>query len=91
MRLSEDKISHLTSCIMDDFDNRDELDYIAEPNMVKREIFKTITEVLSIEDEIDNIVRKKLNSLSRKMVESTSEWDIMYTKYFDEEMNKKKL
>jgi hypothetical protein len=48
-----------------------------------------ITDVLSIDDEVDNMVRKKLNSLSRKVIEGSNEWDVMYAKYFEEEMNKK--
>jgi hypothetical protein len=89
MRLSREKINQLANCIMNDFDKRDEVDYIADPIDVRKKIVGIITDVLSIDDKVDNIVRKKLSSLSRKIVEDSNEWDVMYAKYYEEEMNKK--
>ena len=89
MKLSREKINHLANCIIKDFDKRDEVDYIADPIDVRKKIVEIMTDVLSIDDVVDNIVRKKLNSLSRKVVEDSNEWDIMYGKYFEEEMNKR--
>lgn len=89
MKLSRDKINHLANCIINDFDKRDEVDYIADPIDVRIKIVEIITDELSIDDEVDNIVRKKLSSLSRKVIEDSNEWDVMYAKYYEEEMNKK--
>jgi hypothetical protein len=89
MKLSREKINHLANCIINDFDKRDEVDYIADPIDVRIKIVEIITDTLSIDDEVDNIVRKKLSSLSRKVIEDSNEWDVMYAKYYEEEMNKK--
>ena len=89
MKLSREKINQLANCIINDFDKRDEMDYIADPIDVRKKIVGIIADVLSIDDEVDNMVRKKLNSLSRKVIEGSNEWDVMYAKYFEEEMNKK--
>ncbi len=91
MKLSREKINHVANCIMNDFDKIDEVDYIVELVDVRKKIVKIITEVLSIDDEVDNIVQQKLNSLSRKVVEDSNEWEVMYLKYYEEEMNKKML
>lgn len=91
MRLSREKINQLANCIMSDFDKRDEVDYIAEPNNVRIQIVKIITDVSAIDDEVDNIVRKKLNSLSKKILEGSNEWDVVYKKYYEEEMTRKGL
>lgn len=91
MKLSREKINQVTNCIMKDFDKRDELDYIAEPLEVRKHIVKTITEVLMTDDVADGLVRKKLYSLSKKIPEGSSEWDVMFSKYYEEEMNKKGL
>lgn len=91
MRISGEKINHLASCIMKDFDQRDELDYIAEVHEVRRQVVKILTDVLSIDDVADSIARKKIISLSKKIMEGSNEWEIMYKKYYEEEMNKKGL
>ena len=44
-----------------------------------------------IEDEVDTFVRQKIAKLSRRVPEGGREWDILYRKYFEEEMGKKKL
>ena len=74
---------------MSDFDKRDEVDYIAEPVEVRLQIVKIITDVLAIDDEVGDFVRKKLKSLSKKILEGSNEWEVMYNKYYEEEMKKK--
>jgi hypothetical protein len=44
---------------------------------------------VKIADDIDEMVRKKLQSYSKKIYEGSSEWEIMYNKFFDEEASKK--
>ncbi len=91
MKLSREKINHLANCIMNDFDKRDELDYIAEPTDVRLQIVKVITDVLAVDDEVDAFVKNKLDSLSKDIWEGSNEWEVMYNKYYEEEMNKKGL
>ncbi len=91
MKLSRGKINQLANCIMNDFDKRDELDYIEEPTGVRLQIVKVITDVLAVDDEVDGFVKNKLNSLSKDIWEGSNEWEIMYNKYYEEEMNKKRL
>ena len=76
---------------MDDFDKREELDYIAEITEVRLQVVKVITEVLAVDDEVDGFVKNKLNSLSKDIWEGSNEWEVMYNKYYEEEMNKKGL
>lgn len=40
-------------------------------------------------DAIDVIVRRKINSIKRGVVEGSNEWTILYRRYRDEEMRKK--
>ena len=91
MKLSREKINHLANCIMNDFDKRDELDYIAEPTDVRLQVVKVITDVLAVDDEVDAFVKNKLDSLSKDIWEGSNEWEVMYNKYYEEEMNKKGL
>lgn len=40
-------------------------------------------------DELDAIVRRKINSIKRGVVEGSNEWTLLYKRYRDEEMRKK--
>ena len=40
-------------------------------------------------DAIDQIVRRKINSIKRGVIEGSNEWTILYRRYRDEEMRKK--
>lgn len=43
------------------------------------------------EDKIDLAVRKKIASLSRRVVPDSAEWNILYRRYFEEELGKQKF
>jgi len=90
MMLSEDKISHVSHILLNKLYD---LDIIGmdedEEASIRREIKRTIVGELRIGEEIDQIVRKKLLSLSKKLIEGSSEWEVLYKKYFREEEIKK--
>ena len=44
----------------------------------------------SSEDQIDDIVRQKIASLSRQVPPGSREWDILYRKYIEEETRKQR-
>ena len=90
MMLSEDKISHLSHILLNKLYD---LDLISmdedEEASIRREIKRTIVGELKIGEEIDQVVRKKLLSLSKKLIEGSSEWEVLYKKYYREEEIKK--
>jgi hypothetical protein len=56
---------------------------LAETKQVLHDFFRR-------EDHIDEIVRQKINSLSRHVPPGSREWDILYRKYFEEESRKQR-
>ncbi len=88
MRLSDDKINHLSHLLIKRIMKDDNFEIFAEENDVRLEIVKTIKEELEIDDQIDQRVRKKLESYSRPIIEGSNEWDILYRKMYEEELNK---
>lgn len=90
MKLSEDRISHIAHQVHDRIYLDDLIDFIDEDEALKV-IKKTITDFLSVGDQMDDRVRSKIMSLKRGVVEGTPEWDILYKKYSQEELHKHKL
>lgn len=86
MMLSEDKISHLSHVLLNALYDRDLIDMDEdEEGTIRREIKRTIVSELKIGEEIDQIVRKKLQSFAKKLIEGSPEWEVLYRKYFREE------
>lgn len=88
MRLSEDRISHLAHLISDSIWKDDLVDF-DEDKRVLDEIKRVLTEFLAVEDEADTAARAKIRTLSRDVPEGSREWDILYRKYFEEELQRK--
>jgi hypothetical protein len=51
----------------------------------------TIERELKIAEAIEEKVTKKLESYSKKIYEGSSEWEVLYQKFFEEEASKKGL
>ena len=88
MKLSEDRISHISHLVCDGIWQDDLVDYTNE-NEALKEIKRTITEYLSLGDAADEAARAKIRSLSKDVPEGSPEWDILYKKYLEEETSKK--
>jgi hypothetical protein len=89
MMLSEDKISHLSHIVLQEYIKQKLLGPVQDEAAIRREIKRTIVSELKIGEEIDEIVRKKLKSFAKKLIEGTPEWEVLYKKYFREEETKK--
>ncbi len=89
MKLSDDKISHLTHVILKGLLEKGAITPIDEEGHIRREIKRVIINELKVAEGIDESVRKKLQSYSKKIHEGGSEWDVMYNKLYDEEASRK--
>ncbi len=90
MRLSEERISHIAHLISDGIWKDDMVDFV-DDEKVLREIKHAITAYLKVEDEADTAAREKIRSLSRDVPEGSREWEILYKKYFEEELGKRRF
>lgn len=87
MKYSEDRIKNIALQIHDRLYLDNEVDYTDEDEALKV-IKDTLLHYFQLEDQIDDIVTKKILSLKRGVTPGSAEWDIMYQKYFEEEMRK---
>lgn len=89
MRLSDDKVSHLTHVVLKGLLDKKAVTTLAEESAIRREIKRTIVKELQLAESIDESIRKKLQSYSKKIPEGTSEWEVLYQRFFHEESAKK--
>ncbi len=90
MRLTEDRISHLSHLVIDRLDRDDVADFPDEPQAL-REAKAVFAAYARAEEEADAAARRKIASLSRRVPEGGREWEILYRKYLEEEMSRRKL
>ena len=88
MRISREKVNHISKKIIDDLEKREDFDYKAELNEVRLEITHVLNEYFKFEDYADENARKVCASSSRKLREGTDEWDILYNKHYEEHLSK---
>jgi hypothetical protein len=89
MRLSDDKVSHLTHIVLKGLIEKKALTLLAEDSAIRREIKRILVKELKLAESIDESIRKKLQSYSKKIPEGTPEWEVLYHKFFQEESAKK--
>lgn len=88
MRLSEARILYLARESLTRL--RDEgLAEIPNFPLALRSGRELLTEWSTRGDQIDANVRRKITSLRRGVVEGSSEWEVLYRRYREEEMRKK--
>ena len=88
MRLSRDKVNVLARAVADALKTMDEVEFIEDPNSIRQETRKILEALLMQEAKIDQSARLKIESQKRTILEGSQEWDILYRKYYNEEVRK---
>ena len=88
MRLSRDKVNVLARAVSDVLKQMDEVEFIEDPNTIRQEARKLLMEIFAAEQRIDSAARQKIESQKRIITEGSQEWDILYRKYYNEEVKK---
>lgn len=89
MHISEDRISHLAHRICDKL-WRDDLADFADEARALEAVKDSITGYFAVAEEVDQAVRTKLASYSQAKVPGSRDWEILYHKFYQEEMAKRK-
>jgi hypothetical protein len=88
MRLSHEKIIQLSHRIMSAIEALDEVEIYEEPNAIRQETVKILTDLLHEEEKIEQVVRQRIATHKRTIPEGGGEWEILYRKYYQDELRK---
>lgn len=88
MKLSREKILRLSHLILDYLNKDDEVEYFAEPQEIRQQVVRLIEGVMKADEAIDALVRRRIESQKRTIVEGSEEWEILYRKYYEDETAK---
>ena len=88
MRISRDKVNKVAHAVTDALAEMEEVDFIEDRNTIRLEVRKILEEMLNREEKIDQSARQKIENQKRTILEGSQEWDILYRKYYNEEVKK---
>jgi hypothetical protein len=86
MRLSREKVNLLSHIVSDKLASIDSVDFIEDRNTIRLAVVDILMKWLKKEEEVDKGARLKIESQKRGIPEGGPEWEILYRKYYEEEM-----
>src|SRR6516162_9986634 len=88
MKLSRDKVNDISHKIVAALRKSRDFRLKRDPNEVRLELVKVMTELLQTEEKVDRVARTKIRSQKRDIAEGTEEWDLLHKRYYAEELKK---
>ncbi|MEK7798417.1 MAG: DUF507 family protein [Acidobacteriota bacterium] len=90
MRLSHERCVHLSHLFVNALEDDDGIEFLVDTNDIRLHVLQILESELVKEDEMEEAIRRKIASQRRDLPEGSAEWDLLFRKYYDEEMKKVK-
>ncbi|MGB8030334.1 MAG: DUF507 family protein [Terracidiphilus sp.] len=88
MRISRDKLNKLAHTVADTLAEVDQVGFLEDRNTIRQEARKELELLLTEEAKIDMLARQKIANQRKIILEGSQEWDILYRKYYNDEVRK---
>ena len=88
MRLTREKTIRLSHIITDLLVASDDVEFIEDRDTIRQKTVQILQELLKEEEAVDTEVRKKITSQKKEILEGSEEWEVLYRKYYAEEMRR---
>ena len=88
MRISRDKLNKLGHVVADALAAVDSVEFLEDWDTIRIEARKIMEDLLKEETRVDAAARHKIESQRKIIPEGSQEWDILYRKYYNEEVKK---
>jgi hypothetical protein len=86
VRLSREKVNLLSHQVAEKLAAIDAVEFIEDRNTIRLAVVDILMKWLKKEEAVDAAARKKIESQQRKIPEGSAEWEILYRKYYEEEL-----
>ena len=88
MRLSPDKVNKLAHAVADTLAGVDQVEFQEDRDTIRKEARTYLQQLLADEMRIDQAARLKISSQRKIILEGTQEWNILYRKYYNDEVKR---
>jgi hypothetical protein len=88
MRLTREKTIRLSHIITDVLVSTEDVEFVEDRDTIRQKTVQILQELLKEEEAVDAEIRKKITSQKKEVLEGSEEWDVLYRKYYAEEMRR---
>ena len=88
MRINSDKLNKLAHTVADTLADIDQVGFLEDRNTIRQEARKALQTLLTEEARIDQAARLKIANQRKIILEGSQEWEILYRKYYNDEVRK---
>ncbi len=88
MSLSREKLNKLASASTEMLASLKNVEFLEGYDDIRQEVRRILEDLLAGEEKLDKAARMKIESQRRIIPEGTPEWNILYHKYYNEEVKK---
>lgn len=89
MRLSRGKVVQLSHAVVKVLVENDKVEFVEDRDTIRQKIVDILQALLKEEEQVDLEVRKKIASQKKEILEGSEEWDLLYRRYYSDELKKK--
>jgi len=87
-RLSREKINYLSRQILNVLEKNDQVEFMDDPNEIRLIIVRTIEDEMKLYEALDKKATDKIQTQKKSIEEGSREWEILYRKYYNDELAK---
>jgi hypothetical protein len=88
MRLSHERCVHLSHLVVNLIEDDDQVEILEDPNDIRLKILQILEGEMVRQEELEEGIRRKIASQRRDIPEGSAEWEILFRKYYEEELRK---
>ena len=90
MRLSHERCVHLSHLVINALEDDDQVEFLHDANDIRLKVLQILEAEMARQDEIEEAIRRKILAQRRDLPEGSAEWDLLFRKYYEDEMKKVK-
>ena len=81
---------HLSHLFVNALEDEESVEFLLDTNDIRLRMLQILEGELVKEDELEESIRRKISAQRRDLPEGSAEWDLLFRKYYDEELKKVK-
>lgn len=88
LKLSKNRVNYLTKLIVEHIQTSDDIDYSGDIGDIRFKLYHLILNELNLFADIETAAQEKIVSQKKNIPDGSREWEILFRKYSNEELNK---
>jgi hypothetical protein len=88
MRLTREKTMRLSHVVTDVLVASQDVEFVEDRDTIRQKTVQILQDLLKEEEAVDAEIRMKISSQKKEVLEGSEEWDLLYRKYYAEEMRR---